>query len=356
MRKNLVIPLLLCAAMMVTACSQIQQLPVSDAQSIADGVGEQASSWEAFVVQMQDQGVTSDDLHSIESTGLTREDIMAMTAVEIKDLLAEIEAVRQQNKIDYARELLEDLDGASNNPKLAFSGYKGTTNLFLVEELVASIRAEDWGSVTGFIFGDVMPLIYDIETTPEKDVTLTTYWLNKEQMVVNKKEITDIYETDLFYQFTDHKEVYFSIPKVSLAEMEDIEDYKMGSDIPGAPVSAADAKKAVTELSARCYGYTSHTNHNNLGNPINGYGIVIPQEFDSPIAIDFLGEAETDGTAMILGKAYYKVSYYQNGAYMGEAYYIDSENANTSFMVSMVDGSLMPVSFKNAEHIQVAKE
>ncbi len=345
----------ICILLLLTGCSQNARLPISNAQSIADGVGEQASSWEAFVVRMQDQGVTPDDLHSIESTELTREDIMAMTAGEIKDLLAEIEAVRQQNKIDYAREVLEGLDEVRNDPQFAFSHSQGTTNLFLVDELVASIRAGDWGSVTGLINGDVAPLIYDIETTPEKDVTLTTYWLNREQMVVDKTEITDIYETELFYQFTDHKEVYFSIPKVPLAGMESIDDYITGSDIPGAPVSAADAKKAVTELSSRFYGYTSHNDDNNLACPINRYGMVIPQDFDSPLAIDFLGEAETDGAAMILGKAYYMVSFYKDGVCRGEAYYIDSQNADTAFYVSMVDGSLIPVSFKKAEHIKVAK-
>ena len=356
MRKSAMIPLLFCAAMMVTACSQIEQLPVSNAQSIVDSAKEQASSWDAFLVRMQELGVTPDDLHSVESTGLTREDIMAMTADEIKDLLAEMAAIRQQNKIDYAREVLEGLDEVRNDPQLAFSHSQGTTNLFLVEELVASIRAEDWGSVTGLILGDVAPLIYDIETTPEKDVTLTTYWLKKEQMVVDKTEITDIYETELFYQFTDHKEVYFSIPKVPLAGMESIDDYKTGSDIPGAPVSAAEAKKAVTELSARFYGYTSHNDDNNLACPINRYGMVIPQDFDSPLAIDVLGEAETDGAAMILGKAYYMVSFYKDGVCRGESYYIDSQNADTAFYVSMVDGSLISVSFKNAERISVVRK
>ncbi len=367
MKRTAILLLLCCALLSIIACGNNGEISASvfpsdnigpavvssENYSVQNGeASDEMAQWDEFVTAMEKQGVSYDEIHSIESSGLSRQEIMRMTAEEIKNHLTQIAEIIRQNKENLAREMLADWKAVKNDPQFVFTDYYGTTGIDLVQQCIASIKANDWGSVTGYMFGSTIAFVYDIVYEPDGAITLTRYAAMPE-LVVERRVVTDIYETAMFFQFTDQKEFYFSIPKVSFANVEEIKDYQADGDIKNAPISAIKAKEAVITLSGLFSAYLGYTYENNLGNPINSYGVIIPADFSSQVTATHSQTAVADGAAIINGTPYYKVAFYQDGSFGGDMYYIDSENARNVFCVSMVDGNLIPIAYKDVEHFSV---
>lgn len=108
-------------------------------------------------------------------------------------------------------------------------------------------------------------------------------------------------------------------------------------------------------LDALQYAYLGHVRESYGANAMNKYGIVIPEGFTAQTEFETDWTAVVDGAAQILGKHYYRVSYYQNGEFAGASYYINAEEpeAGTAFIVNMVDGGLIPFCYQDANHLTV---
>lgn len=239
-------------------------------------------------------------IHTLENGGMPREEIMNMSPESIRNKLAEIESVILQNKVELAKELLADWEIAKNDSQFVYSDFEGSTSLQHVDDIIDSVKANDWGSFTGLLVGDTIPVVYEIACRPDGQLLLTRY-SGMEEVEVRQSAITDVFTTETFYHFTNQKDVFFSIPRVALTETEEVDGYPNDS-VFKATVTAKQAEEKAAQISALLQAYFSYVWERDGGNAMNGYGIVIPHGFASQAANEPDREAVADGTARILGK------------------------------------------------------
>lgn len=241
-----------------------------------------------------------------------------------------------------AEEILTGKRQASDVPNLVIAGRHTTENLALLDGFVSAAGAAQAASVFGYMPESLVPFVFVLAADADT-LTLTTYTLASESATVTatQHDVTGIYHGDAFYQFTDGKELFFSLSRMAaLPEVVPIEGYQPENDLAGAALSAIDAKTAAQQTKDWLSYYLGYLRDNKLGNPVNELGVVVPKGI---VQVEHANAStKVEGAAKILGKDYYQVSCYQDGSLV-DKYYVDAANPDNLFLVSMVDGSLIPI-------------
>lgn len=352
MKRFIYLALAVIIGLFATACERRIARGENAAENAVSDPGGSQSPWDGFLKEMEPQGIGNEAIETLENNGMAREEIMSMSSGEIENKLAEIEAAIQQNKMELAKEMLADWSGIKKDSRFVYSDTDGSTNLHLVEKLIDSIKANEAGSLQGMFLGTI-PVAYELSYEPNGELLFTRYsgW---EEIAVSQIAITDIYITDTFYEFKNEEGFGLSITKVPLTAVELVEGYPNGSDF-HAVVPQKQAEETMVYIDTLLNGYIDYMREKYDRDVMGGFGMIIPEGFTAQAAMDTDRTVVVDGTARILGQDYYRVCYYEDGAFSGTAYYINGEEpeAGTVFLVSMADGSLYPVCYKHITHLPV---
>lgn len=254
---------------------------------------------------------------------------------------------------ELVTKILTGEQSIADDPQFAQTGMDGTKNLQLVDQFVASVEAKQPAYIKGHMLTNPIPLLYELNYRAGGNLTLTIHRKINGEPEANTYSISHIYDAKGFYQFVDNENIRFSIPKQSLLDNTIDEGYQPDTDMAGVAVTAAQARERITEIRALEHSYNSYLEANKLAKNNYQYGILIPADFDT-IEPDIPKlTAVADGAAVIFGKPYYCVSFYQDDLFMGESYYIDAIDMTSVFCVSMVGGELIPIACQDARQIVV---
>lgn len=175
-----------------------------------------------------------------------------------------------------------------------------------------------------------------------------TYENKKEVFKTESYVITDIYETEFFIQFTDNRFFFLSIPKGKVYKEQEFEKTAVNDS----DRALNKAKKAAIRTAKLLNSYRNYFDQENLPSYFNSYGVIIPENI-KPSRLDKTDHtAAATASAKINGKTYYEISVFADGQETGDVYLIESEKCENIFMVSMVDGSLIPMAYEGYEHTE----
>ena len=311
------------------------------------------NSWEHFVAEMERQEVDAEDLLTLENAGISREEMMQMSATEIAEKIENLQSVLQQNKIDLLAQILEDRAEAKADERFVYSDSNGTERLYLVEQCIKDIQANEGTGFIGCMSGGTVPLAYEVAYKPEGQVMLMTY-----DDVSGLKEylVAGIYDHPLFYHFTDHMDLHFSIPKTgyTFAQKIPVEGYRAGEDLESDdsldPLTAQQAIDRAAETRESMKVYQESMQRQN----INIFGEVIPETVTVDVPVT---PAKVVGAVAINDDRYYKIAFFENqndldreDAIPVDVYYV-SADGDIVFLESMVAGELIPIGYKGVSNI-----
>ncbi len=238
-----------------------------------------------------------------------------------------------------AESLLDDPGRAKDDPSVVFSG---ADEAGLIPGFIENVKNKTAGRLTGYMYGDAAPFVYALEYGADAGMRLTTY-ARLPDMTINSYALTDIYDTRYFYQFAGD-DMAFSIPRAAVPVAEPAESYETGADLTGTAMTAAAASETAVVLESALET-----------NPVamNRRGVVLTKELTERADAPQKFRAEADGAAGMDGESYYQVSIYLEGGELLSIWYINAETPGLAFLVSMVDGALIPVAYGDVSHVRV---
>ena len=307
----------------------------------------QSSAQSESSVQFSSGG-TSEPLSSSESESAAEPDLSSESSG-----VSDADAETPDDGITMAEKIFTDFDSAKDDPYLVYADSSGVLRLELVEELISAIKQNEQKSIAGFMYGYTVPIVFELAYEPDSLLTYTQYIPLKEGVQAASSAITAVYETELFFYFTNFSGTYFSISKVSSAEEQPVEGYQPGSDLDGALVTASQAVEAANQIRSLLYGYIAHTNENDLGNPMSAHGLFIPDDYSDKAEqlVDTGLRGVAEGAASISGELFYLISFYDDNGSLQDAYYINAQDSGLIYSISMADGGLSPISYGVAEQV-----
>lgn len=267
----------------------------------------------------------------------------------------EIQKPGQNDKAARFKAMLANRESVEKDDRYVYTA-NGTERIGLVEQFMWNVERNKPGRLTGYLAGGTVPIAYEFTYTPDSGVLFLSY---NDHLGLNEYAVTDIYEHPLFYHFTDNKEFYFSIPKADFvfSAKTPIEGYVAGMDLKAGgpalnPLTAQQAIDTAIETDAALDVYFEN------GGSYCGYGIIVPETIASDADVSKPGKIAD--AVSIQGARYYKVIIPPNPDLINagdmhmvpeDIYYVSADDS-TIFLESMVAGELVPIGYKDVQHLQ----
>ncbi len=252
---------------------------------------------------------------------------------EIKN--GDVDEAALQAQLDLDNELWKIIKNPTTTEGIVLTWNGDYKNLNLLDDALTNVTNEKDAVIKGFLNGATSPIAYKFTFENGVAKMSTRLYSNESAVTFN---VTDIYEHELFYHFTNGRDLFFSIPKWNYTHAEKT------------PVAELEQDKKLIDVVLKTHAALSDYNQS-IGHQ-NGdlYGEIVPSEISVTVPSNVTGKIIE--AAMINGEKYYKVEVSESG---NEYFYYISENGETVFSVSMVAGELIPVSYGNGivEHIKL---
>ncbi len=286
-------------------------------EKIQTEIPEADYEWENFIEQMAKHSYTREEIESLETLGFTRDEITAMTWVDVVRGLGMIRFGFEREEVEAALEVLKNGDLRDET----FVGAFDKTERFeLLEDFISAVENNESAFVHGIKYGSTMPFYFELFYEPGGVIE---YSMISEHMV-KKQKFTEIYLNEAFSEFKNKDGESFIVSKIDKYPGEQLK-YSTEKDVPGMPVTLAKAKEKATEIMFKSC----------LANDEYEY----TEEYLETL------EPICEGIFDIAGKPYYRIGFYENGNLMGVKYYICAEESKVVFEASMVDGGLLPFEY-----------
>lgn len=307
--------------------------------------------WEKFLREMNENGISENDIGVLENAGFEREELIVMSTTETHRQLAIIKYGISKEKISYAEKLIENSEEASLDENFVSHGEDGKIKTEPVEKLIEAIEKNESYSIFGILAGNTEPFYFELSFEPGKLIKFTRI----SKHLVTAAEFSAVYDNENFYHFTNNEEVSFSLIKTNRFHNGELK-FSANLDVPGMPVTLEMAKEKATEIQLCSDGYTKV--FGNLYQKNYGSNGKVFSEDYSEFADDYSKNLvpECDGVFDIEGKPYYRIIFCENGIHVGGTYYICAENSELVFAGSEVDGSLIALAISQNPRVLIETE
>lgn len=323
----------------------------SASESVSEEEPKIEDEWEKFLREMNENGISENDIDVLENAGFEREELKTMYTNEISRQLAIIKYGISEEKISYAEKLIENSEEASLDENFVSHGEDGKIKTEPVEKLIEAIEKNESYSIFGILAGNAEPFYFELSFEPGKLIKFTRI----SKYLVAAAEFSIIYDNENFYHFTNSEGVSFSLIKTKRFP-EDKLEFSANLDVPEMPVTLEAAKEKATEIQLCSDGYTKV--FGNLYQKNYGSNGKVFSEDYSEFADDYSKNLvpECDGVFDIEGKPYYRIIFCENGIHVGGTYYICAENSELVFAGSEVDGSLIALAISQNPRVLIETE
>lgn len=248
-----------------------------------------------------------------------------------------------EETIERAKYFFADPSLAKNDAKIVYTGNSATDRIEIIEDFLSVVKQNEGAAAFGLMAGNTTWQYFEINYVKDAGMELVLI-LNSasiEPMVLN---ITKVYDAKHFYCFEDENGNSFSILKTNLSNKQPMIGYAAGNDLSGAAVTADNAAEAAVNITKQLEGKNEYRSENEVKGKSYGYGSVIKNDYSGYFKFDGELEGKVESAYIIMGEAYYCVRVYHDGVDCGDVYYVAAEDPDEIFMVSMVNGNLVPVS------------
>ncbi|MBR6656805.1 MAG: hypothetical protein IKL18_01375 [Oscillospiraceae bacterium] len=316
-------------------------------EKIQTEISEEDYAWEKFIEQMAKHSYTREEIESLETLGFSREEITAMTWVDVARGLGMVRFGFEREEVESALEILK-------NPDLMDESFVAvgdiTTRIELIDEFVAAVEKGEAAFVHGTAVGEPLYLYFELSYEPGG---MIEYTMISEHRVA-KEEFSEVYDTEAFYSFRNGEKA-FSLPKVELWPGEQLK-FSPRFDVPDMPVTLYDAKKIAREAMLSFYGH-SKVYEKDVWKFFDSKGITLLKDC-SEFADEYFKNLEPvcEGIFDVAGKPHYLIYFYEGENFVGEGYYVCADESEVVFGVSMVDGRLMPIAPDSKPRIVLESE
>ena len=323
----------------------------SASESVSEEEPKIEDEWEKFLREMNENGISENDIGVLENAGFEREELKTMYTNEISRQLAIIKYGISEEKISYAEKLIENSEEASLDENFVSHGENGKIKTEPVEKFIKAALNNESCSVFGILAGNTEPFYFELSFEPGKPIKFTRI----SKYLVAAAEFSIIYDNENFYHFTNSEGVSFSLIKTKRFP-EDKLEFSANLDVPEMPVTLEAAKEKATEIQLCSDGYTKV--FGNLYQKNYGSNGKVFSEDYSEFADDYSKNLvpECDGVFDIEGKPYYRIIFCENGIHVGGTYYICAENSELVFAGSEVDGSLIALAISQNPRVLIETE
>ena len=302
-------------------------------EKIQTEVSEEDYIWENFLEKMAQNGYAREEIESLKTLGFTRDEIVAMTWVDVVRGLGMIEFGFGREEVESALEILKNEDLIDETFVLVGDN---TVRYELVEKFISAVEKGESAFVHGTAVGE--PLYYYFELSYEPGGMIEYSMISEHR--VSKAEFSEIYDTEAFCSFRNEEKV-FSFPKVELWPGEKLK-FSPLFDVPGMPVTLYDAKEIARETMLSFYGH-SKVYEKDVWKFFDSKGITLLKDCSEFADEHFKNlEPKCEGVFDVAGKPHYLIYFYEGEVFVGEGYYVCADESEVVFGVSMVDGRLMP--------------
>ena len=312
---------------------------------------ETTDEWEKFLREMNENGISENDIGVLENAGFEQEELKTMSTTEMHRQIAIIKHGISEEKIAYAKKLIENSEEAKSKENFVFLGEDRKIRTEPVEKFIEAILKNESCSVFGILAGNTEPFYFELFFEPGKPIKFTRI----SNYLVAAAEFYIVYDNENFYHFTNNEGVSFSLIKTKRFPEEELK-FSANLDVPGMPVTLETAKEKATEIQLCSDGYTKV-----YGNPYQknygSNGKVFAEDY-SGFADDYYKNLvpECDGVFDINGKPYYRIIFCENGVHIGGTFYICAENSELVFAGSEVDGSLIALAISQNPKVLIETE
>ena len=252
-----------------------------------------------------------------------------------------------EETIERAKYFFADPSLAKNDAKIVYAGNSGTDRIGIIEDFLSTVKQNEGAIAFGLMAGNTTWHYFEINYVKDSgmELVLIINSASMEPMVLN---ITKVYDAKHFYLFEDENGNSFSILKGNSYTKQPMIGYNAGKDLSGAAVTAKAAAEAAVEITKQLEGKNEYKSENAVQGKEYGYGSIIENDYSGCFKFEGKLEAKVESAFIVMGEAYYCVNVYRDGVDCGEVYYVAAEDPHDIFMVSMVNGNLIPVAV-NAE-------
>lgn len=323
----------------------------SASESISEEEPKIEDEWEKFLREMNENGISENDIGVLENAGFEREELKTMYTNEISRQVAIIKYGISEEKIACAERLIENSEEAESDENFVFRGEDRKIKTEPVEKLIEAIGKNESYSIFGILAGNTEPFYFELSFEPGKTIKFTRI----SKYLVAAAEFSIVYDNENFYHFTNSEGVSFSLIKTKRFP-EDKLEFSANLDVPEMPVTLEAAKEKATEIQLCSDGYTKV--FGNLYQKNYGSNGKVFSEDYSEFAGDYYKNLvpECDGVFDIEGKPYYKIIFCENGIHIGGTYYICAESSELVFAGSEVDGSLIALAISQNPRVLIETE
>ncbi len=227
--------------------------------------------------------------------------------------------------------LLRDSEQLEAHPLAVFPSDSGMENTEVVGDFIEHVKNGENAYFVGIAPTGAVPTSFAVSYDADaKTCTYLSFFRTNKKEEKSRREITQLSDCELFWNFSDGKEISLSIPKtgITYAEKKELSDYVPGEDL--GTVTAADAVKSVQKIVPA------------VGGALFGslFGIV----YDLPASPLYLEqEPEIVGGYEILGERYYKVLVHHS---FEDYYMVSAQTPDRLLYIEEVNGSLVPVALR----------
>lgn len=318
-----------------------------------ENLPEDNSEWKNFINEISKDEITPEEIENLLSFGYEREELLKMEDWKIKRAVTAAKFGIDKNKIALADELTENPEIAENDEQFMLCGLYRTLRGEYAGDFIEAVKNEKAFSIAGIMVGYTMPYFFEISYEPDSGIEIINIWRD----MVRFAKITEIYETKSFYYFTAGDGNDFYIMKEGIGDRTMNEDYVPKTDIPGMPVTAAEAEKAAEKFMAISLVNQDENIEAGAMRLFGSWGTAVKEEYYEE-GITLMGEdyeAKAEGSCTVGEETCYEVRVYYQGMDIGYVYLIGAENAKTAYSVSMVNGETVPLEYIEEPVVYVEK-